>query len=41
MRMSGKKVNFGDKKIKNSHFYKNKKVAKIDDTDVNKILVSK
>ena len=29
------------KKIKNSNFYKNKKVTKIDDTDVNKILVSK
>ena len=29
------------KKIKNSDFYKNKQVVKIDDTDVNKILVSK
>ena len=29
------------KKIKNSDFYKNKKVAKIDDVDVNKILASK
>ena len=29
------------KKVKNSNFYKNKKVTKIDDTDVNKILVSK
>ena len=39
--MSSKNVNFGDKKIKKSDFYKNKKVAKIDDVDVNKILVSK
>ena len=39
--MSSKSVNFGDKKIKKSDFYKNKKVAKIDDVDVNKILVSK
>ena len=29
------------KKIKNSDFYKNKQVVKIDDIDVNKILVSK
>ena len=41
IRMSGKKVNFEDKKIKKSDFYKNKKVTKIDDIDVNKILVSK
>ena len=39
--MSGKNVNFGDKEIKKSGFYKNKKVIKIDDIDVNKILVSK
>ena len=39
--MSGKKVSFGNKKFKKSHFYKDKKVIKIDDTDVNKILVSK
>ena len=39
--MSGKNVNFEDKKIKKSDFYKNKKVTKIDDIDVNKILVSK
>ena len=32
--MSGKKINFDDKKIKNSDLYKN-------DIDVNKILVSK
>ena len=37
IRISEKNVNFDDK----SDFYKNKKVAKIDDIDVNKILVSK
>ena len=39
--MSRKNVNFRDKKLKKSDFYKNKKVAKIDDIDANKILVSK
>ena len=39
--MSGKSVNFGDKKILKSDFYKNKNVTSIDDIDVNKILVSK
>ena len=39
--MSSKGVNFGDKKIKKSYFYKNKRVAKIDDVDFNEILVSK
>ena len=39
--MSEKNINFGDKKIKKSDFYKNKKAFKIDDIDVNKILVSK
>ena len=39
--MNGKNVNFGDKKNQKSDFYKNKKVAKIDDIDVNKMLVSK
>ena len=38
--MSGKNVNFDDKDLK-SDFYENKKVVKIDDFDVNKILVSK
>ena len=37
IRMSGKNVNFGYKKIKKSDFYKNKTVAKIDDIDINKI----
>ena len=39
--MSRKNLNFGDKKIKKSDFYKNKKVTKVDDVDVDKILVSK
>ena len=39
--MSGINVNFGDKKIKASDFYKNKTATKIDDNDVNKILVYK
>ena len=34
-------INFDDKKIKKSEFYKNKKVFQIDDTDVTKIQVSK
>ena len=41
MRMSRKNVNFEDKKKKKNDFYKNKKVTKIDASDVNKILVSK
>ena len=39
--MSGKNINFDDKKIKKSEFYKNKKVFQIDDTDVTNIQVSK
>ena len=39
--MSGKNINFDNKKIQKSEFYKNKKVTNIDDIDVNKILVSK
>ena len=41
--MSERSINFDDKKIKKSDFYKNKnkKVFNIDDIDVNKILVSK
>ena len=38
--MSGKNINFDDKKLK-SHFHKNKKINKIDDINVNNILVSK
>ena len=39
--MKGKNINFDDKKIRKSEFYKYKKVLKIDHIDVNKILVSK
>ena len=39
--MSGKNINFDDKKIKKSDFYKNKKVFQIDETNVNNMLVSK
>ena len=40
--MNGKSINFDNKNIKKSDFYnKNKKIFNIDDTDVNKILVSK
>ena len=39
--MSRKNVNFRDKKIKKSDFYKNKKVTKINDINANKILVFK
>ena len=38
--MIRKNVNFGDKKIKRSEFYKNKNVTRIDEIDVNKILAS-
>ena len=39
--MSGKSMIFNDKKINKSNFYKNKRLFKIDDIDVNKILASK
>ena len=41
--MSGNSINFNNRKIKISDFYKNKnkKVFNMDDIDVNKILVSK
>ena len=39
--MSGKNINFDDKKVEKSEFYKKKKVISIDDIDINKILVSK
>ena len=41
MRMSGKSINFDDKKIQKSDFYKNKKPFQIYNIDINKILVSK
>ena len=39
--MSGKNINFDDKKLKKSTFHKNKRIYTIDDIDVNNILVSK
>ena len=39
--MSGTNINFNDKKIKKSVFYKNKTINNIEDIDVNNILVSK
>ena len=39
--MSGKNINIDDRKINKSNFYKNKKLSKIDEIDVDKILVSK
>ena len=41
--MSGNSINFNNRKIKISDFYKNKnkKVFNMDDIDVNKTLVSK
>ena len=41
IRMSRKNINFDDKNIKRSSFYKNKKINNIEDIDVNNILVSK
>ena len=38
--MSGKSINFGDKKINKSNFHKNKKIFNIYDLDVNKINIS-
>ena len=35
--MGGKSINFEDKKKKKSNFYKNKKLFKIEDIEVNKI----
>ena len=39
--MSGKNIIFNNKKINKSNFCRNKKLFKIDDIDINKILVSK
>ena len=41
IRINGKIINFDDKKINKSNFYKNKKLFNIHDLDGNKILVSK
>ena len=39
--MSGKNINFNDKKIKKTIFYKNKAINNIEEIDVNNILVYK
>ena len=39
--MSGENIDFEDKKINKSNFYKNRKAFKIEDIDINNILVSK
>ena len=39
--MSRRNINFNDKKIKKSDFYKNKKINSIEDINVDNILVSK
>ena len=39
--MSGKSINFDDKKINKTSFYKNKNLFSLNDIDVNKILVLK
>ena len=39
--MSGKSINFDDKKVNESNFYKKKNLFSLNDIDVNKILVSK
>ena len=36
--MSGKNTNFNDNKINKSNFYRTKKLLKIDDIDINRIL---
>ena len=38
--MSGTNINFANKNIKKSEYYKNRKVFQEDDVDVNKLLVS-
>ena len=39
--MSGKNINFDDKKFRKRTFYKNKTINNIENIDVNNILVSK
>ena len=39
--MSGESINFDGRKINKSNFFKNKKLFKIEDININKILVSK
>ena len=40
IRISEKSIKFGDEKINKRSFYKTKKPFKVEDTDINKILVS-
>ena len=39
--MGGEEISFGDEKINKKEFYRNKKLFKVEDIDINKILVSK
>ena len=39
--MSGKNINFDDKKIRKRGFHKNKEIYEIEDIDINNILISK
>ena len=41
IRVSGKSISFDNKNIKKSDFYKNEKLFKIEDIDINKIFASK
>ena len=41
IRISGKNIIFNDKKISKSNFYKNKKLSRMENIDVDKILISK
>ena len=41
IRISGESINFDDKKMNKSSFYKNKELFSLNDIDFNKILVSK
>ena len=39
--MGGKKIDFNDKKNQQKDFHKNKKLFKVNEIDINKILISK
>ena len=39
--MSEKSIKFGYEKVKKSNFYRNRKLFKMEDIDINKILVPK
>ena len=39
LRMSGKNINFNDKKIKKSIFYKNKAINNIEDININHMVI--